>query len=1670
MSRRQPLSPSHWVRNCFLNITKIGNLSSARSRWFRFAVVTPLAVGMLCAVGLLWLSLGARADQSLHTPLPVTKASVLASAMATLTVTDPGDATVGAAGCGDGCSLREAIAVAAANDTINFSPLFNTPQTITLTGGVLNIDKNLTINGPGAHLLTVSGNNATRVMNINSGLTVALSGLTISNGHVSGSGSAGIHNNLGATLTITNCTLSNNTADSNPFARGGAVFNSGGTLTIINSTLSGNYAIDGGAICNFGGTLTIINSTLSGNSVDESGGGIYISGGSAEISNSTLSNNSSAFVGGGLTVDGSATATIKNTIVANSLSGGNCWIGGTLTSVSGNLATDNTCTGFTQVTTAALNLSPLQNNGGLTQTQRPNAPSSAINFATDCTDVDNMPVGQDQRGIARPQGAACDSGAVEVFSDATSMNMITLTTTNASELVSAIILANEDPAPTTIKMLCGTYTFDTPHNWEYGPNALPPVTSDITIQGNGAVLDSTATVRLRFFYVSSGLSYDAMTLQGLPAGKLTLRDLTLQNGKAKGGDAGKGGGGAGMGGAIFNQGELMLERVTLTANTATGGSSGVNGLSGGGGGMGQDAQGLDGGGFGSTPLGVGGSGGVGSSPGNGAGGGGGGFLPTGADGGNADNLDGGNGGGKGRLGGGGGGVSGGGGGHGGAPGDGGGGGGCCGGPSGVGGGFGRGGQGGQFGGFGLRGHGGGGGTGGGGGASSGMSGSGGGSIQSGGGGGFGGGGGEGGSDDYLGGGGGHGGFGGGGGFGATAGIGGFGGGDGADDGGAGGGGGFGGAIFNHRGTLTLINSTLTGNTAQGGNGSNNTGIPGGGGGSGLGAAIFNLNGTVTLNFSTIAGNTIAGGVGGAGDPAGLPGNADGGALYNLAFGNKIEDGTASTATVTIRNSILANSSGGLTVRDLINDKRDGTQTNTATVDYGGQNIVESSVALPGTAFTGMLFSTADPQLGMLTNPLCQPGVLPFPLTSPALNNATCSAQVPTDELGTPRPQGAGCDIGAYELSCGTLVCPGNITQANDPNQCGAVVNYTPPTSSGCGVTCAPAPGAFFPVGATTVTCTSSIGVTCSFTLTILDTQAPAITCPQNIVRSNDANQCGAVVTYTTPTATDNCSGATATCSPVSGAFFPIGTTTVTCTASDASPNSPDTTCTFTIRVNDTQAPSITCPGNIFLGTSGTSAVASWNPPTVSDNCPGVGAPTCTPPSGSSFNAGVTTVTCTVRDAANNPASCSFTVTVNRVTASVSDPLACTGPGNKVTVTVNISNNGNVNQDVVDSVTFTNLVGLPNTCLANVGSCTVTNAGVSYSGTLTPGQTAVITYMAQVSDLATTGAQVCANNSVTFNGGPALTVSACATVTCPPVGPGEIFPASSEAGDQKAGSVLVYNIYTSGATSGNTQNTRINITNTHLTLSSFVHLFFVAESCAVADSYICLTGNQTASFLASDLDPGTTGYLVAVGVNAIGCPTSFNYLIGDEYVKFTTGHAANLGAIAFSQLAGGLPACDGTSSTAAINFDGISYNRTPATLALDNVGSRADGNDTLLILNRIGGNLGIGASSLGTLFGIFYDDAENALSFSVTGGCQLRSSITNNFPRITPRFETFVPAGRSGWLKVINQTGAVGITGAAINFNPNALSSAGAFNQGHNLHHLTLNNTMNYIIPVFPPSC
>jgi predicted outer membrane repeat protein len=333
-------------------------------------------------------------------------------------------------------SLQQAILDANANpgpDTIQFDKA--AWGTITLTSGELLITDDLTITGPGSSIVTVTSNHQSRVFHINLNLTVDISGLTISDG--SADFGAGIEN--AGTLSLTNVVLSGNTATNS----GGGIYNGGfltinnstlssnsatsgggisgsGQITITNSTLSGNTATDGGGIFN-GGILTILNSTLSGNMATDLGGGIHnLPGSSLNISFSTIANNSAA-LGGGIWSD--SPSNIKNSIVANSPSGNDC--GGTVIASGVNFTTDGTCPGFTQVPSTGpggLNLGPLADNGGPTQTHALLPGSVAIDAAPDCTDLNSTPdkihapqdvVTTDQRGIGRPQGSACDVGSYE---------------------------------------------------------------------------------------------------------------------------------------------------------------------------------------------------------------------------------------------------------------------------------------------------------------------------------------------------------------------------------------------------------------------------------------------------------------------------------------------------------------------------------------------------------------------------------------------------------------------------------------------------------------------------------------------------------------------------------------------------------------------------------------------------------------------------------------------------------------------------------------------------------------------------------------------------------------------------------------------------------------------------------------------------------------------------------------------------------------------------------------------------------------------------------------------------------------------------------------------------------------------------------------------------------
>jgi hypothetical protein len=229
-------------------------------------------------------------------------------------------------------------------------------------------------------------------------------------------------------------------------------------------------------------------------------------------------------------------------------------------------------------------------------------------------------------------------------------------------------------------------------------------------------------------------------------------------------------------------------------------------------------------------------------------------------------------------------------------------------------------------------------------------------------------------------------------------------------------------------------------------------------------------------------------------------------------------------------------------------------------------------------------------------------------------------------------------------ACSSINCPLGAILPNAPGQCGIPYAYAAPSDPSCGaITCSPPSGSFFPVGDTTVTCTSAAGPSCSFLVTVNDTELPAVTCPANITTSNDPGLCSAVVTYVA-TATDNCPGVSVLCLPASGSSFPVGTTTVDCWAVDASSNV--SVCSFTVTVNDTEAPVITCPPSQTAcatpGSMGT--VVSYPAPTATDNCSGVTV-ACVPPSGSTIPPGTTTVTCTATDASGNTATCSFTIDV-----------------------------------------------------------------------------------------------------------------------------------------------------------------------------------------------------------------------------------------------------------------------------------------------------------------------------------------------------------------------------------------------------------------------------------------
>jgi hypothetical protein len=220
----------------------------------------------------------------------------------------------------------------------------------------LAIDKNLTIQGPGAAALTISGNNSVRVFNIGSvtpAIDVTLSGLTLTNGKaplVEGQTIGGcIFNNSTETLTIKSVTVSNSTAQGGiGLGGGGILHNTTGTVDIINSTISGNSSIEGfggGITNNVTGTVNITNSTISGNSAGDGIGGAYLGAGTLNVTGSTISSNTGR-VGGGLCLLNTGTSNVVNSTISGNTAlivGGGVFVdtGSTLTLTNSTISNNN---------------------------------------------------------------------------------------------------------------------------------------------------------------------------------------------------------------------------------------------------------------------------------------------------------------------------------------------------------------------------------------------------------------------------------------------------------------------------------------------------------------------------------------------------------------------------------------------------------------------------------------------------------------------------------------------------------------------------------------------------------------------------------------------------------------------------------------------------------------------------------------------------------------------------------------------------------------------------------------------------------------------------------------------------------------------------------------------------------------------------------------------------------------------------------------------------------------------------------------------------------------------------------------------------------------------------------------------------------------------------------
>jgi fibronectin-binding autotransporter adhesin len=470
---------------------------------------------------------------------PSIPSGVLSSVVTTNTDNGPG-------------SLRQAIADASPGTTITFTNSLS-GKTILLTNGQFELSNNVTIDASAlTNGIQINGNGISRIFEVDSGVTVVLNSLTITNGYVPnasyptnsgggilnfgkltlnacalqnnkvGSGSGGGIENSGgvngvATLTVSNCTFADNTS----YIQGGGIDNyfwySPSTLSAINCTFSGNSSTFGGAIENGGSTITMTQCTIVSNLCGRSGGGID-NDGFTLVDNCILAGN---IVASGTGPDLSM---LSGTFTAT-----NCLVGdGTSSSLVDGASGNQVGTSSSPI--HAL-LAPLGNYGGSTPTMPPLPGSPAIDAGAATT------LTTDQRGFPRVAGPAVDIGAVEFQANP----VMTAADVIAGSLRYAITYVTNNATITFDPSLSGQTIVLT--------NGQMTLTQNVTIDGsalpNAIAINGNHASRL--FAVNGGVS-------------AVLNTLMLTNGYAVTGSAG---------GAVVNSGTLTVNNCTLAGNAST---------------------------------------------------------------------------------------------------------------------------------------------------------------------------------------------------------------------------------------------------------------------------------------------------------------------------------------------------------------------------------------------------------------------------------------------------------------------------------------------------------------------------------------------------------------------------------------------------------------------------------------------------------------------------------------------------------------------------------------------------------------------------------------------------------------------------------------------------------------------------------------------------------------------------------------------------------------------------------------------------------------------------------------------------------------------------------------------------------------------------------------------